>query len=211
MGARLCFSCSRGPGCASIQCMVAVVYSGVVSNDEIPLSGGTHGAVVRIGDTVRRQSRPGTKTVHALLRHFEQMGFAGAPRPLGFDQQGREILSFIPGDVAVWKRPAPLPDYVRSAPGLRPLRRDSSRASSNHSPVSRLRLQFQPARRRGVVVSGWGAHRRRSDLPQRSRAVEHRFPRRPAGRVHRLGWCGSRPSRMGSGLRAVSLRPASTR
>ena len=69
---------------------------------------------MRIGDTVRRDSRPATKTVHALLRHFERMGFAGAPRPLGFDQQGREILSFIPGDVAVWKRPSPLPNYVRS-------------------------------------------------------------------------------------------------
>jgi hypothetical protein len=39
--------------------------------------------------------------VHALLRHFEAVGFEGAPRLLGIDQQGREMLSFIEGDVFV--------------------------------------------------------------------------------------------------------------
>ena len=35
----------------------------------------------------------------ALLQALEQQDFAGAPRFLGFDQQGRETLSFLPGDV----------------------------------------------------------------------------------------------------------------
>jgi len=35
--------------------------------------------------------------VHALLLHLEQCGFEGAPRYLGVDEQGREILSYIDG------------------------------------------------------------------------------------------------------------------
>lgn len=52
---------------------------------------------VRIGDTVRRPARPWTPAVHAVLRHLEKVGFAGAPRVLGIDEQNREILTHIPG------------------------------------------------------------------------------------------------------------------
>jgi hypothetical protein len=34
-----------------------------------------------------------------LLEHLERRGFVGAPRWLGTDSVGREILSFMPGDV----------------------------------------------------------------------------------------------------------------
>jgi Ser/Thr protein kinase RdoA (MazF antagonist) len=37
--------------------------------------------------------------VHALLRHFERVGFDGAPRVLGIDE-GEEVLSFVPGEVS---------------------------------------------------------------------------------------------------------------
>nr|BFE82330.1 hypothetical protein GCM10020093_049310 [Planobispora longispora] len=49
-------------------------------HEEIPLLGGdvTDG-VVRVGDTVRRPTRPSTPSVHALLRHLEAAGFEGAP------------------------------------------------------------------------------------------------------------------------------------
>jgi thiamine kinase-like enzyme len=53
--------------------------------------------VVSIGDTIRRRPRPWSRTIQALLRHLETQGFAGAPKGLGFDEQGREILSYIPG------------------------------------------------------------------------------------------------------------------
>jgi Ser/Thr protein kinase RdoA (MazF antagonist) len=67
---------------------------------EEPLGGGnvTPG-VVRVGDTVRRPAGPHTAAVHALLSYLHAAGFAGAPRPLGIDEQGREVLSFIPGTV----------------------------------------------------------------------------------------------------------------
>lgn len=65
---------------------------------EQPLEGGnvTPG-VVRVGDTVRRPVRAHTAAVHALLRHLESVGFSGAPRVLGIDDEGREVLSFIAG------------------------------------------------------------------------------------------------------------------
>ena len=67
---------------------------------EEPLLGGnTSGGVVRVGDTVRRRAGLHTLAVHALLSYLHAAGFAGAPRPLGIDEHGREVLSFIPGTV----------------------------------------------------------------------------------------------------------------
>ena len=67
---------------------------------EEPLTGdGVTAGIVRIGGTVRRPSRSFTATVQAYLAHLRQAGFTAAPVPLGFDEQGREVLSFIPGDV----------------------------------------------------------------------------------------------------------------
>jgi Ser/Thr protein kinase RdoA (MazF antagonist) len=67
----------------------------------MPLTGGNVSqGVVRVGDTVHRPARPWTPAVHALLGHLHDAGFRGAPRPLGIDEQGREVLTFIPGKVA---------------------------------------------------------------------------------------------------------------
>jgi hypothetical protein len=66
--------------------------------EEIPLAGGNVSVgVVRVGDTVRRPAGPWTPAVHALLAHLHEVGFRAAPRPLGLDEQGREVLEFIPG------------------------------------------------------------------------------------------------------------------
>jgi hypothetical protein len=65
---------------------------------EIPLAGGDMNVVVRVGDTVRRPVEPAG--ARALLQWYEQVGFDGAPRFLGFDEQGREILTFVEGDPA---------------------------------------------------------------------------------------------------------------
>src|SRR5260221_11641733 len=65
---------------------------------EVPRTG-TWGArgVVRGGDTVRRPLGDGSERIHRLLCHLESAGFAGAPRFLGVDSRGREILTFIEG------------------------------------------------------------------------------------------------------------------
>ena len=76
-------------------------------------------AVVRVGDTVRRSPPPNAEFVHELLTLFERRGWAGAPRFLGSDEQGREVLSFIDGHVP-WEdgqalEPMPEPCLVRVA------------------------------------------------------------------------------------------------
>lgn len=67
---------------------------------EIPLFGGdVSDGVVRKGDTVRRHPAEGSAAVHAYLVHLEKAGFAYSPRFLGFDDQGREILTFVDGEM----------------------------------------------------------------------------------------------------------------
>ncbi|WP_406841565.1 aminoglycoside phosphotransferase family protein (plasmid) [Streptomyces sp. AHU1] len=56
------------------------------------------GRVERIGNTVRRPVGPWTPAVHGLLRHLEAIGYEQAPRVLGFDEQGREVLTWIDGE-----------------------------------------------------------------------------------------------------------------
>jgi len=53
----------------------------------------------RVGATVLRPTGAHSSFVHSLLRHLETKGFAGAPRWIGVDPGGREILSYLPGDV----------------------------------------------------------------------------------------------------------------
>lgn len=66
------------------------------------LSGGAQTAgIVRVGMTVRRPQHDRSGYVHRLLQHLERVGFAGAPRYLGLDGQGREILSYFDGEVLV--------------------------------------------------------------------------------------------------------------
>lgn len=61
------------------------------------LPGGNVGGAVRVGGTVRRPSGPWTPAVHALLRHVRARGLDGVPEPLGLDDQGREVLTYLPG------------------------------------------------------------------------------------------------------------------
>lgn len=62
------------------------------------LGGGRSTRVVRIGETVRRETGPWTPTMHAYLRHLRARGFTAAPEVLGIDELGREVLSYIPGE-----------------------------------------------------------------------------------------------------------------
>jgi len=82
----------------------------------VKLSGGDINDVIRIDDTVRRPSGPWTPAVHALLRHFEQVGFDGAPRVIGTDDHQHEILSYIEGEPGL--APVPAGDAVVDALGL---------------------------------------------------------------------------------------------
>ncbi|TCC06042.1 aminoglycoside phosphotransferase family protein [Kribbella soli] len=86
--------------------------------DERRLDGGIN-EVSQIGETIRRPVRPWSASVHELLEHLETSGFAGAPRFLGIDQDGREILSKVSGETP-WP-PSPMlfePALLDSAAAL---------------------------------------------------------------------------------------------
>lgn len=76
--------------------------------EEIRLEGGDINLVVRVGDTVRRPPQP--PGVQALLAWYERVGFDGAPRYLGLDGQGREILTYVAGEPAF--APVPYTDEI---------------------------------------------------------------------------------------------------
>ena len=69
------------------------------AREQVLAGGCTTQGVVRIGNTVRRPTGAHTPFVHSLLHHLQESGFDGAPRVLGIDGQGREILTFIEGYV----------------------------------------------------------------------------------------------------------------
>ncbi|WP_448060471.1 phosphotransferase enzyme family protein [Cellulomonas hominis] len=83
--------------------------------DEEALTGGGSTVVIRVGGTVRRTAGLWTPTVHALLRQVRDRGLTDVPEPLGIDADGREILSYLPGEVPQH----PMPAWVWSAQVLR--------------------------------------------------------------------------------------------
>jgi hypothetical protein len=88
----------------------------VVAVAEQRLDGGiaNAGKVVRVGPLVLRPSSPHTASIHAFLRAVTSVGFDGAPVPVGVDQDGRERLVFIEGDVPL----VPYPDWSQSDTAL---------------------------------------------------------------------------------------------
>lgn len=69
------------------------------SLESVLVGGRTATEVVRIENTVRRSVGPNSEFNHALLKLLEEKGFGHAPRFLGIDEKGREILTFMEGEV----------------------------------------------------------------------------------------------------------------
>jgi len=125
-----------------------------VTEREVPLLGGVanRGRVVRIGDTVRRPLRATSPATHALLRHLESVGFDGAPRLLGIDEQGREVLGYIPGETVI----RPYPDWaftVEALVSVAELLRAYHRAVAGFDPGPCTWPQSPPAPFAGELVS----------------------------------------------------------
>ena len=66
-------------------------------NEEM-LTGGNMSNVYRVQDTVRRDLKENSNKIHRLLNHLEKKGYRYAPKFLGIDEKGREVLSFIEGE-----------------------------------------------------------------------------------------------------------------
>ena len=151
--------------------------SSSTSITRLPGPGGQPSRVFRRGDTVLRPAGPWTATVHALLRHLERVGFAGAPRVVGdgYDEQGREVLTFIEGtfvdphawsDDQIWHAGRLLRSLHDATAGFRP-------------PLDAVLVSLAVPRRPRRARNG--------HQPLRRGAVEFRGPRRAAVRAHRLG------------------------
>jgi len=69
------------------------------NNEEIKLSGGQNNDVVRIRDTVQRSVCENSNYVHQVLTFLEEQGYEHSPRYLGIDENGREILSYVDGEI----------------------------------------------------------------------------------------------------------------
>ena len=125
------------------------------SREEIPFTGGGRTAVSRIGDVVHRQAGPWAPTVHALLRHLEAEGFAGAPRVVGsgFDVQGRETLTYLPG---ASPHPGPWPEDALYNLGRMLADFHGASASFVPPPDAQWRLWFGRTLGTGPTIIGHG-------------------------------------------------------
>ena len=95
----------------------------------------------RSSEGVHRTTGPWTPTVQAFLVHLERVGFGGAPRLLWTDEAGREILTFVEGDVL-------RPDLA-TGPGLHRLGHHPAQPSTGR--VRHRGLALRVARRRRVL------------------------------------------------------------
>jgi Ser/Thr protein kinase RdoA (MazF antagonist) len=120
-----------------------------VTEETLGSGGVTH--VVRVGATVRRPVRPFTATVQAYLGHVRSRGFAACPEPLGYDAEGREVLSYVAGEVPV----EPLPGWASTTEVLAELgalvRRLHDAAEGWHTPADATWGGIPGARPAGVV------------------------------------------------------------
>jgi hypothetical protein len=98
---------------------------------------------------VRRPLGPHSPLVHALLAHLESVGFAGSPRFLGIDGSGREVLSYIDGEVAGRPRPPWIADEARLASVGRLVRAYDDAAASFDAPPD-VRPDTVPAGPAGI-------------------------------------------------------------
>jgi hypothetical protein len=101
------------------------------------------GAVFRRGELVERPAPRNARALHAYLRALKERGFDAAPTPVGLTADGREQLTFIPGDVAL----PPFPDWAMTSSALESV---GSLVDGNAGTVCR---------------PGWWTTARRSRLP----------------------------------------------
>jgi hypothetical protein len=121
--------------------------------DELLLPGGltNAGRVTRVGDTVRRPRHPSSAATWALLDHLERVGFDGAPRFLGVDDRGREMLTYLPGVAAI----EPVEDWAWADAALisvAELLRRFHDAAASFDPAGHAWPDFVPAPFRAGLV-----------------------------------------------------------
>jgi Ser/Thr protein kinase RdoA (MazF antagonist) len=116
--------------------------------DEIELAGGGINRVIRVGDEVHRPSAPWSPATRELLTVLHQAGLP-VPRVLGIDQAGRDVLDYLPGEVAHF----PVPAQARSEEALVSVATTLRRFHDASVPLVGRNLPWQlPALPGGEVV-----------------------------------------------------------
>ncbi|MYZ38090.1 phosphotransferase [Streptomyces sp. SID4917] len=88
---------------------------GEAANTEVLVGGMVNaGAVFRRGELVERPAPHNARALHAHLLALKEHGFDAAPTPVRLTADGREQLTFIPGDVAL----PPFPRWVLTKAAL---------------------------------------------------------------------------------------------
>lgn len=88
--------------------------NGMVEEERLAGGVANAGAVIRVGDHVLRPANPHSRSIQGFLSELHAIGFTCAPEPVGIDEDGRERLKFIPGDVAV----PPFPTWAQTDDAL---------------------------------------------------------------------------------------------
>ncbi|WP_120006099.1 phosphotransferase [Nesterenkonia muleiensis] len=85
----------------------------MTSEDPLLLTGGNAGDVVRIGPTVRKPWSAATPSVHSFMSAVRGAGI-DVPTVLGRDDQGRQVIEFIPGRLALDSGPLTSSELIRA-------------------------------------------------------------------------------------------------
>jgi hypothetical protein len=117
---------------------VAAHEAGPETSFPVPGEDGRPSKAAGRDGVVFRPSGPWSATTHALLRHLEAVGFSAAPRVIGtgFADDGREMLSFVPG-----ASPQPYPWSDEAVTEVGRLLRQLHRATSTFEPPPVARWQ----------------------------------------------------------------------
>lgn len=120
------------------------------TQDEALAGGLTNaGTVFRRGSLVERPAPPTARALHAHLVALEQHGFDAAPTPVRLTADGREQLTYLPGDVA-------LPPFPRWVMTQRALRSVGSLLRRLHDASAALPVDTRTAWPRGLADPAGG-------------------------------------------------------
>jgi aminoglycoside phosphotransferase (APT) family kinase protein len=102
-----------------------------------------------VGETVHRSTGRWTPAVHALLRYLESVRFSGAPRLVGFDEIGREILSYLPSET---RSRRDVPKSAEALEALGRLLRSYHEAVSDFEPPHDAVWRLRRSAEAGMII-----------------------------------------------------------
>ncbi len=111
--------------------------------------------MVRLGDTVRRPAQPWSPAIRVLLGHLRAAAPGIAPEPLGVDAKGRDIVSFIAGDIGHYPLDAAMRSDAALVEAARLLRRyhDTTTALASRADLPWQYADPDPARHEVICHS----------------------------------------------------------